>query len=66
MDLYYECMACKKIQITPASLNRHINKCKEYSTFIKTYKPSKCITCSKCGINYTSADILNSHICRES
>lgn len=65
MDLYYECIACKKFERTPASLNKHINECKEYNNFIKTYKPSKYISCFKCGINYACKNNLKSHVCKD-
>ena len=63
MDLYYECMACKKLETTPASLNKHINECKYYNEFIKTYKPPKYIECSYCNTQFISKDKLKIHTC---
>lgn len=63
MDLYYECMACKRYERTAASLNKHINECTEYNNFIKTYKPSNYFLCSNCGIKFISKDNLKSHSC---
>jgi hypothetical protein len=63
MDFYYECIACKKFERTPASLNKHIDNCKEYTTFIKTYKPINYVSCSKCGTYYTTKDNLKNHTC---
>ena len=54
------CYACKQDQHFASNLNKHINICKSYNKWIKTYKPVY-YSCDKCNKTYSTNEYLNNH-----
>jgi hypothetical protein len=55
------CPACKKIIDNYSILNRHIQTCILYDSWIKNYIPPKTFNCENCEIKFASEEYLISH-----
>ena len=55
------CPACEKIFDNHSSLNKHIQNCIIYDSWIKNYIPSKTFTCLKCEMKFISEEYLLLH-----
>jgi hypothetical protein len=61
MNSFTICPACKIDYSTCSNLNKHLTKCEEYDTFIKTYKPPEGIKCAYCNLIFVHKQYLDEH-----
>lgn len=58
----FYCPACKIDQHYPTNLNKHLEICKIYPEWIKTYKPPKTFDCKHCELKFVRQTNLDEHI----
>jgi hypothetical protein len=55
------CPACKKIFDNHSALNKHIENCIIYESWIENYIPTKTFNCENCKIKFAYEEYLISH-----